>query len=224
MIILNDFSGHYWKLYFRRPYYLGPEKKRDFSWQKPWGRFLKTVISFLNTKTVKNGGISQKSVIYRDQKSKKPLPNDRHNERAVGRILNENGAEISDNYSHVHWHVITSRVFFWMAVLSLLALVNEPCFQHETCIFSKYVFTNCWFLCLCGKKKTSIPWNRGTLLENRETTWNPWSWWVTSWKPWSQFFPGLNTTRLFSGKKRKMKGNILKTEDQFSRKEMWYYV
>ena len=37
-----------------------------------------------------------KFVIYRDQKSKK-LPNDRHNERPVIRILIENGAEISDN-------------------------------------------------------------------------------------------------------------------------------
>ena len=42
-----------------------------------------------------------KSVIYRDQKSKK-LPNDRHNERAVVRILIENGAEISA----LAWHCV----------------------------------------------------------------------------------------------------------------------
>ena len=35
--------------------------------------------------------------------------------------------------------------------------------------FSKYVSTNCWFLYLCGGKN-AIPWNRGTHLENRETT------------------------------------------------------
>ena len=44
-----------------------------------------------------------KSVIYRDQKSKK-IPNDRHNERAVVRILIENGAEISDISA---WHCVT---------------------------------------------------------------------------------------------------------------------
>ena len=32
----------------------------------------------------------------------------------------------------VHFHGIASRVLFWMAVLSLLTLVYEPCFQHET--------------------------------------------------------------------------------------------
>ena len=46
-----------------------------------------------------------KSVIYCDQKSKK-LPNDRPNERAVVRILIENGTEISDN-SALAWHCIT---------------------------------------------------------------------------------------------------------------------
>ena len=48
-----------------------------------------------------------KSVIYRDQKSKK-LQNDRHNERAMVRILIENGAEISDQ-SALAWHWV--RVF-----------------------------------------------------------------------------------------------------------------
>ena len=72
-----------------------PRKKRDFSWQKPWGHFLKPVIScdfFPEQKDREKRGNFTKSVIYRDQKSKK-LPNDRHNERAVVRILIENGAK-----------------------------------------------------------------------------------------------------------------------------------
>ena len=64
--------------------YIGPEKKhaifhcknRGGIFSKPWF----PVISFLNTKTVKETGNFTKSLIYRDQKSKK-LPNDRHNER-----------------------------------------------------------------------------------------------------------------------------------------------
>ena len=53
---------------------------------------------------MKKGGNFTKSVIYRDQKSKK-LPNDRHNERAVVKILIENDAEIDDN-SALAWHCV----------------------------------------------------------------------------------------------------------------------
>ena len=54
--------------------YVGPGKKRDFSWQKPWGHFLKTVISrdfFPEHKNREKRGNFTKSVIYCDQKSKK---------------------------------------------------------------------------------------------------------------------------------------------------------
>ena len=61
------------------------------------------------------------------------------------------------------WHCVQ---FFWMAVLSLLALAYEPCFQHETYTVSKYVFTNCWFLCLCGKKPNTV--------KSRHTLRKPW--------------------------------------------------
>ena len=91
------------------PLYLGNgKKKRNFSWQKPWGHFLKTVASrdfFTEHKIRENWGNFTKSVIYHDQKSKK-LPNDRHNERAAVRILIQNGTEISDN-SALAWHCAT---------------------------------------------------------------------------------------------------------------------
>ena len=51
---------------------LGPGKKRDFSRQKQWGHFLKTVISrdfFPKHKTRKKRANFTKSVIYRDQRS-----------------------------------------------------------------------------------------------------------------------------------------------------------
>ena len=88
--------------------YVGPGKKRDFSWQKPWGHFLKTVISrnfFPEHKNREKRGNFTKCVIYRDQKSKK-LPNDRHNERAVVKISIENSAEISE-HSALAWHCVT---------------------------------------------------------------------------------------------------------------------
>ena len=75
---------------------------------KPWGHFLKTVISrgfFPEHKNREKRENFTKSVIYRDQKSKK-LPNDRHNKRAVVRILIENGAEISNNRA-LAWHCVT---------------------------------------------------------------------------------------------------------------------
>ena len=78
------------------------------------------MISFLNTKTVKKRENFTKSVIYRDQKSKK-FPHDRHNERAVARILIENGAEIS-NKSALAWHYVTGTFldgFFKLTRLSL---------------------------------------------------------------------------------------------------------
>ena len=87
---------------------LGPGKKRDFSCQKPWENFLKTVIFhdfFPEHKNREKRGNFTKSVIYRDQKSKK-RPNDWHNERAVVRILIENRIEISDN-SALAWHCVT---------------------------------------------------------------------------------------------------------------------
>ena len=84
-----------------------PWKKRDFSCQKPWGHFLKTVISrdfFPEHKNREKRDNFTKSMIYCHQKSKK-RPNDRHNERAVVRILIENGTEISDN-SALAWHCV----------------------------------------------------------------------------------------------------------------------
>ena len=67
----------------------------------------KPVIShdfFPEHKNREKRGNFTKSVIYRDQKSKK-LPNDRHNERRVVRILIENGTEIIDNSALAwHWH------------------------------------------------------------------------------------------------------------------------
>ena len=86
---------------------LGPEKKkkkkRDFSWQKPWGHFHKTVIC--------------------DQKSKK-LPNDRHNERAVVRISIENNAEISDS-SALAWHCVTGTFLDGCFKLIRLSFLNK---------------------------------------------------------------------------------------------------
>ena len=82
---------------------------------------------FPEQKNREKRGNFTKSVIYRDQKSKK-LPNDRHNERAVVRILIENGAKISDN-SALAWHCVTGTFL-------------DGCFK----------LTNCRFLCLCGKK------------------------------------------------------------------------
>ena len=81
--------------------------------------FLKTVISrdfFPEHKNREKRGNFTKSVIYRDQKSKK-LPNDRHNEHAVVRILIENGAEISDNNALA----LHCMGVFWMAVLRVRA-------------------------------------------------------------------------------------------------------
>ena len=98
------------------------------------GDFLKTVISrdfFPEHKNREKQGNFTKSVIYHDQKSEK-IPKDWHNERAVVRILIKNGAEISDN-STLAWFCVTG--IFLDGCLSLLALVCEPCFQHETCIF-----------------------------------------------------------------------------------------
>ena len=96
------------------------KKKRDFSWQKPWGHFLKTVISLLNKTVTWEFHKIRKSVIYRDQKSKK-LPNDRHNERSVVRIFIENGAEISDN-SVLAWHCATGTFLNGCFKLTRLSL------------------------------------------------------------------------------------------------------
>ena len=85
--------------------YVGPGKKREFSWQKPWGHFLKTVNFPSEHKNREKRGNFTKSVIYRDQKSKK-LPNDRPNEPVVVRILIENGAKISE-HSALAWHCVT---------------------------------------------------------------------------------------------------------------------
>ena len=151
-------------------------QNRDFSWflswtQKPW-------------KTCEFHKI-------RDlpwPKSQK-LPNNRHNERAVVRIVIESGAEISDYYSASAWHCVTGTFLdgcFKLFKLTRLSLWNRV-FNMKHVFFSKHSvltfnyndqnekpdiapFTSCRFLCLCGKKQTAIPWNRGTLLENRETT------------------------------------------------------
>ena len=91
----------------------------DFSWQKPWGHFLKTVISsdfFPEHKNREKRWNFTKSVIYRDQKSKK-LPNDRQNERAVVRIL----IEISDN-SVLAWHCVTVIILDGCFKLTCLSL------------------------------------------------------------------------------------------------------
>ena len=79
-----------------------PRKKCNFSMAKTVGSFSQNHDFFPEHTNRENWGNFTKSVIYRDQKSKK-LPNDWHNERAVVRILIENGAEISEN-SALAWH------------------------------------------------------------------------------------------------------------------------
>ena len=99
-------SLFYERLYFSW-FQLGPgKKKHDFSWKKTLGSFSQNRDFFPEHKNREKRGYFTKSMIYRDQKSKK-LPNDRHNERAVVRILIENGAEIRDNSALPlawHWH------------------------------------------------------------------------------------------------------------------------
>ena len=71
---------------------------------KTVGSFSRNRDFFPEHKNREKQGNFTKSVIYSEQKSKK-LPYDRHNERAVVRILIENGAEISD-ISALAWHCV----------------------------------------------------------------------------------------------------------------------
>ena len=133
-------------------------------WKKTWFFMAKTVGAFSQNcdfpwflswtqKPWKRRGNFTKSVIYRDQKSKK-LPNDRHNERVVVRILIENGSEISDN------------ICIGMA---LRPIFLDGCFKLTRLslwtVFSTWN-TTCWFLCLFGKKPNTV--------KSRHTFRKPW--------------------------------------------------
>ena len=106
-----------------------PRKKAWFFMAKTMGSFSRIRDFFPEDKNHEKQGNFAKSVIYRDQKSKK-LPSDRHNERAVVRILIENGAEISGN-SALAWHCV--RGIFLDGCFKLTRLSLWTVFS--TCVF-----------------------------------------------------------------------------------------